>query len=160
MARWYTSPHYKLRPIKQHEPHTKQSTSHMDCLLQSTCPSGPVPCWTRGCHKIYSTPPHFLEPKRLQRYTQATRNTHMYVGEVVARTRRTAGLWAWKAFTREIKGQVAPSKSEYVPSVAWVILHSMWEELWPIFWLILAHFTPVKYLLLTHIFCLHYIGWI
>jgi hypothetical protein len=24
------------------------------------------------------------------------------VGEVVARTRRTAGLWAWKAFTREI----------------------------------------------------------
>jgi len=50
---------------------------------------------------------------------------HTHVGEVVARTRRTAELWAWKAFAREIKGQVAPNKSEYVPSVAWVILHSM-----------------------------------
>lgn len=159
MARWYTSPYYTLRPIKQHETHTKQSTSHMDCLLQSTRPSGPVPCWTRGCHKIYSTSPHFLDPKRLQRYNQATRNTHMSEKLSLA-LGGLRGFGLGKAFTREIKGQVAPSKSEYVPWVAWVILHSMWEELWPIFWLILAHFTPAQYLLLTHIFCTHYIGWI
>jgi len=130
----------------------------MDCLLQSTCPSGPVPCWNMGCHKIYSTSPHFLEPKRLQRYTQATRNTHMSEKLSLA-LGGLRGFGLGRPLRQKFKGQVAHNKSEYVPSVAWIILHSKWEELWPIFWFILACFTPVKYLLITHLFFMHYIGW-